>query len=215
MIFGVRKWPALPTLVVLAAAAVMVMLGFWQLERLEEKEAQIALYAQAGLQTEPFEEWDGADPYVAYRRVNGQCVPIGDPQLVAGRNAQGEAGYVAAVPCRIFGFDWGGSYVVVLGWTDRLDAVAWTGGAYTGTLVPMNKASVVQPDEVHQGYDNFDQMDYHIVADPPLAGLAANARPDPNDLPNNHLAYAVQWFFFALTALVIYVLALKRRQREG
>ncbi len=40
------------------------------------------------------------------------------------------------------------------------------------------------------------------------------APPDPNDLPNNHLAYAGQWFFFALTALVIYWLALRRRWRE-
>jgi surfeit locus 1 family protein len=51
------------------------------------------------------------------------------------------------------------------------------------------------------------------VADPPVGGLAANAAPDPADLPNNHLAYAGQWFFFALTALVIYVLALRRRRR--
>jgi surfeit locus 1 family protein len=36
-----------------------------------------------------------------------------------------------------------------------------------------------------------------LVADPPLAGLAANAAPDPSDIPNNHLAYAVQWFLFA------------------
>ena len=38
------------------------------------------------------------------------------------------------------------------------------------------------------------------------------ARPDPSDLPNNHLAYAGQWFFFAITAFIIYVLALRRRR---
>ena len=53
-----------------------------------------------------------------------------------------------------------------------------------------------------------------IVADPPLAELGPLAKPDPADLPNNHLAYAGQWFFFALTALVIYILALRRRRRE-
>jgi surfeit locus 1 family protein len=51
------------------------------------------------------------------------------------------------------------------------------------------------------------------VADPPLAGLAANARPDPADIPNNHWSYAVQWFLFAGTALVIYALALRKRLR--
>ena len=52
---------------------------------------------------------------------------------------------------------------------------------------------------------------WHIVADPPLAGLIANARPDPRDIPNNHWSYAIQWFAFAATALIIYALALRRR----
>jgi surfeit locus 1 family protein len=37
------------------------------------------------------------------------------------------------------------------------------------------------------------------------------ARPDPRDIPNNHLAYAVQWFLFATVAAVIYALALAKR----
>ena len=49
----------------------------------------------------------------------------------------------------------------------------------------------------------------------PLAGLEPLAAPDPRDLPNNHLAYAGQWFFFALTALVIYILALRRRSTRA
>ena len=32
-------------------------------------------------------------------------------------------------------------------------------------------------------------------------------------IPNNHLSYAVQWFLFALTALVIYVLAVRKKWR--
>ena len=51
-------------------------------------------------------------------------------------------------------------------------------------------------------------------ADPALGGLEANALPDPSDLPNNHLSYAVQWFAFALTALVIYAMVLRRRGRS-
>jgi surfeit locus 1 family protein len=34
-------------------------------------------------------------------------------------------------------------------------------------------------------------------------------------VPNNHLAYAVQWFLFAAVASVIYVLALRWRGRNG
>jgi surfeit locus 1 family protein len=50
-----------------------------------------------------------------------------------------------------------------------------------------------------------------VVADTPPPGLSRNAAPDPDAIPNNHLAYGVQWFFFAAVALVIYVVALRRR----
>ena len=53
-----------------------------------------------------------------------------------------------------------------------------------------------------------------LHASPPAPGLEPLAPPDPGDLPNNHLVYAGQWFFFALTALVIYVLALRRSAGE-
>ena len=42
-----RKWPILPTIVVLAAVATMVMLGVWQLQRKAEKDALLAAYAAA------------------------------------------------------------------------------------------------------------------------------------------------------------------------
>ena len=53
-----------------------------------------------------------------------------------------------------------------------------------------------------------------LVADQPAAPLRASARPTPDTIPNNHRAYAVQWFLFAMAALVIYVLALRERLRQ-
>jgi surfeit locus 1 family protein len=50
-----------------------------------------------------------------------------------------------------------------------------------------------------------------LFSDQPLARLELSARPDPKDIPNNHLSYAVQWFLFAATALVIYAIALRKR----
>ena len=82
---------------------------------------------------------------------------------------------------------------VTLGWSSNPAPPVWTGGAVAGTIAPMGKTAV------------------RVVADPPLAGLAANARPDPANLPNNHWSYAIQWFLFSLTALVIYGLALRTR----
>jgi surfeit locus 1 family protein len=54
-----------------------------------------------------------------------------------------------------------------------------------------------------------------LVADTPAPGLAANEMPSIESIPNNHLAYAVQWFLFAGIAVIIYLLALRRRARKG
>jgi len=43
--------------------------------------------------------------------------------------------------------------------------------------------------------------------------LAPSQPPSLENIPNNHLFYAIQWFFFAAAALVIYVLALRGRNR--
>ena len=50
-----------------------------------------------------------------------------------------------------------------------------------------------------------------LVSNTPAPGLEASAPPSPDEVPNNHLAYAVQWFLFAGVAALIYGLALRRR----
>ena len=39
-----------------------------------------------------------------------------------------------------------------------------------------------------------------VVSNPP-PGLLASTPPDPSSVPNNHIAYAVQWFALAATLL--------------
>jgi cytochrome oxidase assembly protein ShyY1 len=53
-----------------------------------------------------------------------------------------------------------------------------------------------------------------VVAETPAPGLVASRQPDPREETNSSWAYTGQWFLFALTALVIYVLALRKRWRE-
>ncbi|MEZ5695410.1 MAG: SURF1 family protein [Sphingomonadaceae bacterium] len=204
----IRKLPIFSTIVVAAAIAVMIALGFWQLGRLEEKEALIARYAAAQAQ-EGISAIYPDRPEAAYTRTMIYCTDPEEVRSVAGRSASGEAGWAQMVRCT-FGGPWPDTapedmmpdYVlqpidVVLGWSRSPQAVEWQGGQVTGTVVPTG------------------ELGYKLVADPPLAGLGANAKPDPKDLPNNHLAYAGQWFFFALVAGVIYVLALRKRLRDN
>jgi surfeit locus 1 family protein len=53
-----------------------------------------------------------------------------------------------------------------------------------------------------------------LIADQAASGLEPTARPELSSVPNNHLAYAVQWFLFAGVAAIIYVLALRLRAAQ-
>ncbi|TCM17289.1 cytochrome oxidase assembly protein ShyY1 [Novosphingobium sp. PhB165] len=184
--------PILPTLVVAAAVALMIWLGFWQLRRLDEKESLLAHYAAAQTMTAEV-SWprDAAGQKDRlYRRARIDCVSAANRSSMAGRNANGESGMAQTAECTLAD---GSKALVVLGWS-RLPMAGgdWSGGALHGVIAPGPR----------------------LVAAPPVAGLEANAIPDPSEIPNNHFAYAVQWFFFAATALVIYALALMKRGRK-
>ncbi|MDE8652929.1 SURF1 family protein [Novosphingobium album (ex Liu et al. 2023)] len=184
-----RRVPVFATLLVLAAVATMIALGFWQIRRLHEKEALLAHYAaaQATSAEVPWPADAQAAQAALYRHARVLCGKVLDRTSIAGRSARGEAGVAQVADCALPG---GGTARVVLGWSRQPAAgLGWQGGEVRGILAPGPR----------------------LVADPPLAGLEANAPPDPAEIPNNHLAYAVQWFLFALTALVIYALALRKR----
>ena len=182
-----RRIPIIPTVIVAAAIATMIGLGIWQLGRLDEKEAMLARYEAAAENPQRLSAFP-QDPLAnLYRRTPFDCEESGEWNAISGRNARDQAGYVHIISCP--GAD------VVLGWSQGPNRVNWDGGELTGTIASGGEAG------------------FRVVADPPLAGLEANATPDPSSTPNNHLAYAGQWFFFAFTALVIYILALRRRWR--
>ena len=191
-----RAVPILPTLVVLAAVAVMVRMGFWQLDRLHQKEALLARYAAAAGQDFGPVGNVPEGPEWLYRHVTVRCDKVEGWQKMAGTNARGESGIAHVATCKTSNGDDVKHADVVIGWSRDLHDVSWAGGMVSGTLSP--------------GRNNTARL----TADPPLAGLEANARPDPADIPNNHLSYAIQWFLFALTALVIYAIALRKRWKE-
>ena len=194
-----KRIPILPTIVVLIAVGIMIRLGFWQMDRMHQKEALLVRYAAAAQFSSdiPPEQLGGDRDAILYRHTAFNCGGIGARSAIAGLSAQGESGIAHTVQCQaarsIGGAGTTIPITVTLGWSSNPAPPVWTGGAVAGTIAPMGKTEV------------------RVVADPPLAGLAANARPDPANLPNNHWSYAIQWFLFSLTALVIYGLALRKR----
>lgn len=187
-----RSIPIIPTAFVLLCVAIMIALGFWQLGRADEKDAMLALYqsisAEADRVPYPVDEADLEQKL--YRPTSIECLAVSDMRSTAGTNVVGVKGWAHVAQCTL---ENDLTAEVALGWSRDPTAPVWTGGAVTGVLAPGGK----------------------IIADPALADLGPLAKPDPADLPNNHLAYAGQWFLFALTALIIYIIALRRRSKSG
>ena len=179
-------------LLVLAAVAAMLALGVWQLRRAEWKAALIARYSAAqALPPVPWPRDDAARATALYRSSGFTCAAVLAVRETAGRSATGQSGWAHVARCRLAQGD---EAEVALGWSAAPAPPAWAGGPVRGVVAPAGEGA-------------------RLVADPAQAGLRPLARPDPRDLPNNHLAYAGQWFFFAITALVIYALALRRRRQ--
>lgn len=123
-------------------------------------------------------------------RVTLACTLDAPPRIIAGRNRAGESGYHYLAPCTLPG---AAPVTIDAGWSRRPDALARLAapGPFTGVR-PTWGARI-------------------LVLDRALPPLEPSARPTPDDIPDNHIAYAIQWFAFAAAALIIYALALRRR----
>jgi surfeit locus 1 family protein len=185
----IRRVPIFATIVVAAAVATMIALGMWQLGRAEWKADLIARYGQArSMSAEvPWPRSETELEHSLFRSSGFTCERVLGMRSGAGTSARGEKGWRHVARCAI---DRRGEAEVALGWSQGPQPPEWQGGEVRGIIAPGGVLQAAQP----------------------VQGLAPLAPPDPSDLPNNHLAYAGQWFFFALTALVIYVLALRRRR---
>jgi len=204
---ALRRWPLVPTLLVIAAAAVMVALGVWQLERKSEKEALLALYERnrAMSATVAYPELPPVADAMLFRKSSIVCLePVRwDPR--SGTDRAGRTGIRMIADCRT-GAE-GPGVLVDMGIADDFTPPKWSGGPVAGTIVPGPQ----QPGWIARLTGKAAPARAMLVADAPLEGLRASAVPNGADVPNNHLAYAVQWFLFAAAALVIYIWAVRRR----
>jgi surfeit locus 1 family protein len=198
----VKRVPVLPTVLVTLAVAAMIGLGLWQLiDRLPRKEAYLAQLA-ANPSQPPIAFPHAPDDTLLFRRAFLRCL-----QPVSTRRAgAGSAGFRLIASCRADADR--SAPQVQLGTTrDPRRSVTWKGGEVRGYIshAPDSRPLIA-------GLFDRAPTPLMLVADTPPPGLAANAPPDLSAVPNNHLAYGVQWFLFAGVAAIIYVLALRRRR---
>jgi surfeit locus 1 family protein len=204
------KLPLIPTIVVGAAAAAMIGLGVWQLERRHEKAAALARYAgNSALPVMAFPSPPVGDEHL-FRRASAMCLTVVGWSEQAGRAESGAKGWRHIAECRTgieaitVKFDMGVS-------TAPGTAPVWKGGEVTGTITHAPDATPL----VAGLFGKRGPRPLMLVAQTPAPGLAESAQPDPAGVPNNHLAYAVQWFLFAGLAVAIYLLALRWREKRA
>lgn len=202
-----RRFPIVATTLVAMAIAAMIALGVWQLGRREEKRVAIALYARnVSLPPIAFPRFP-TDQRLLFRRAGGFCLDVVGWRIEGGRNAAGGVGWRQIAACRT-GAE-GPGLTVQAGMASAPDVKPrWRGGSVTGYIA-------YAPDHqpwVARLFSRSPRL-LMLVADPPRAGLSANPQPDLAAIPNNHLAYAGQWFLFAAVAAIIYGIALRRRLR--
>lgn len=204
------RWPLIPSLLVAAAVATMIALGVWQLGRKGEKEAMIARHQRniAMAADVAFPELGPVDPALYYRRSAVTCLEVARTIQRGGRDAKGASTYQMIADCRT-GAEGPGALVSIGTDPDPARKLDWAGGTVRGIIIPGPE----QPGLIERLSGTATPARAMLLADPPVAGWAPSARPTPDDAPNNHLAYAVQWFLFAGAAAVIYVLALRKRLR--
>ncbi len=190
----IRRLPLIPTVIVGLAVAAMIALGIWQLQRANEKDQMLARYRAAQnlppitFPTAPLND----SQLPLFRHSTGMCLKPVAKRSTAGRNRSGEVGYALIIDCST-GAE-GPGLSVEVGWSKNPNAaVNWPGGPVSGVIAP----------------DRRTRMRLVAATAPP--GLEPSAPPAIDQIPNNHRSYAVQWFLFALIALVIYVLAVRKR----
>jgi surfeit locus 1 family protein len=227
----------LGSLLTLIGVVVFVLLGLWQLERAAEKRALLAQFA-VGQQSTVAMTAESANslPRYQYVQARGRYDPQHQVLLDNMPSELGQAGYRVLTP---FALERGGWLLVDRGWIapgptrDALPSVAVDGElrSIVGRVDRLPEPGMRLGDnnaDLGAGWPrvlNFPQHEalervlqrplVHgvVLLDPAQAeGYERVWRATYRVGPERHLAYAVQWFAFALVAVVIYVITALKPQ---
>lgn len=221
------------TVAVIPSLAILLSLGFWQIDRLHQKEALLTRI-EAAMTAAPAPlpavvkdpaAWD-------YRRVELTGRFLHDQEFhLHRRSADGRGGYHVLTPL----VRPSGDLVLVdRGWVPppRKDPATRAEGQVAGIVTLSGVARLPAPSGLFTPPDERgDNLWYHVDLaamaarlGEPLAPLVVEADATPNpgglplggqtrlDIPNNHLQYVITWFGFALSLAVIYIVYVFRRR---
>lgn len=231
-------------LLVVAAIVTMVNLGFWQLRRLDERQAfnavvearydlpPVPLDSLLDPLLDPLTAGDGPDR-LEWRPVEVSGSYLADETLfVVNRSQGGRAGRNVVVPLML---DDGRILVVNRGFvplTNEPPAVPGTDVNLTGRIRPSQERGLGQLADPAEGdlleVQRIDldrlapQLPGEVVpvyidvisSEPPEIGPYPEPVAAPELGEGSHLSYAVQWFVFATAVAVGWVLAVRRSARS-
>jgi surfeit locus 1 family protein len=225
------------TLVVIAVlvAATCVNLGLWQLRRLDERRALNAeILDRRSDSPLPIEDVARTAAVEPYRPATARGrYDVEHEVLVFGRTLDGEAGHHVVTPLLLPG---GGAILVVRGWVPFAMQAAPVRAAappanevrVEGSLAPDEGDGTVAPDadaivRVLDVEGIASSLPYDVFPLP--LQLAEQTPPQPGSLPipvpvpelseGPHLSYAIQWFSFALVALIGCAILVLRDRRAA
>jgi surfeit locus 1 family protein len=216
----------------LAGAALFVRLGFWQLDRLGQRRDRNRLLA-ARLAAPPA-QWSDTTA-VRYRRVRLAGKPDYEREIVlVGRSRAGSPGVNLVTPLRLAGSDT--AVLVNRGWVyspdaSKVDPTRWREGeslaveGYVEAFTDPGPGDVPAQQRVARRLSHravsarfpYPIAPAYVVAIDSAKTSSANAPvrpalPAPDDGP--HLGYALQWFAFALIAVVGAGIAITTGRRD-
>jgi cytochrome oxidase assembly protein ShyY1 len=219
-------------LVALAAIIVFVRCGFWQIDRLHQKQARNRLIAERSdgpavdLDTVPI-----SNAEYQRVRVHGHFDDR-DHVLVRNRAFEGTNGFHVLTP---FVRDDGSVVLVVRGWIgldDKAppsprDELTIEGlllrsqvrrfgpkDPATGHLDVVNRVDIARVAQQLPGRDVYP-LYLQLTKPAPPKGEEPNIVEPPARDEGPHRSYAIQWFLFAAVVLVGYPLLIRRRSQQG
>ncbi len=233
MIKILSRLPLVATLITLVAVVIMFALGMWQLQRAEEKNLRLlsihkaSLTEQISLQqalTDIDNMLDMPISFVAKADVTRFF-------MLDNKINNGRVGYQVLVPLETSS----GMLLANLGWLpatksrDVFPNIELDDNkmSYTGVVnFPTDNAMVTETAVINDNWPKLiQQIDFEVVEamyktpflpfvvqlnDDPASGFIRDWKPVVM-APEKHIAYGVQWFLLALAAIVVFVIAQRKK----